>query len=145
MVLPTLLHSNPDKHILSFRLSAALHSHGVNMRHLFRVLELTEDADVKVLLMVEMVARVVGADIRDKLRRTTRTLPLALESHYLKVLCDRMNLIFGNTMQSVSYWNKKVRKRLWAKFCVHLGPSPSVEIMQRHPYFQRTVSFKVGS
>ncbi len=43
---------------------------------------------LKALLLVEMVARVVVADIRDKLRRTTRTLPLALESQYLKVaLC----------------------------------------------------------
>jgi hypothetical protein len=85
--LETLLRSNSDKVITSFRLSAALHSHGVNVRHLFRVMECSRDPALVALVMVEMCARVVVCDVRDKLRRTTRTLPMPIvEAHFIKVL-----------------------------------------------------------
>ncbi len=41
--LEALLRSHSDKLITNFRLSAALHSHGVNVRHLFRVLQCAQD------------------------------------------------------------------------------------------------------
>lgn len=152
--LASLLRSNADKVITSFRLSAALHSHGVNVRHLFRVYQCTTDASLRALIMVEMAARVIVADIRGKMRRTTRALPMAMvEAHYVKILwyarafvcgatrsalvlgSTRINLVFGNTLASVGYWNKLVRKRVWAKFCLHLGQTPSAEVCVEHPQF----------
>lgn len=41
--LEALLRSHSDKLITNFRLSAALHSHGVNVRHLFRVFQHAKD------------------------------------------------------------------------------------------------------
>lgn len=50
--LEALLRSHSDKLITNFRLSAALHSHGVNVRHLFRVLEFASDSTFRGALFV---------------------------------------------------------------------------------------------
>lgn len=144
--LDQLLQANVKKSILSFRLSPVLHSHGVNVRHLFRVLEHCQSSAARALIWVEMVARVVVGDIRDKLRRTTRIMPLSMvETHYLAVLCARINVIFGNTARSVMYWNNFVRRKVWKKFCLHLGPRASLEVQGKHRPFVVGGSFKILS
>ena len=144
--IENLLHLNADKTITSFRLSAALHGLGINVRHLFRVYENLQSKQAKALIMAEMVTRVIVQDIRDKLRRTTRSLSVSMvEAFYLKVLCGRMNIIFGNSQKSITYWNKCVRKRLWTKFCQHLGTKPSIEDLQRYPIFSKHVAFKIAT
>lgn len=144
--LESVLQFKSNLSVTQFRMSSMLHSNGVNVRHLFRVYEHTKGKTAKALVLVEMVSRVIVSDLRRKLRETTRKLEVSmLEGFYLKVLEERLNLVFGNSPRSTCYWNKLVRKQLWQKFCLHLGPKITFDAVQRFPMLARTCSFKAAS
>jgi hypothetical protein len=92
-----------------------------------------------------MAARVICIDVRRKLREVSRKLQVSIgEGAYLKALSEKMNLIFGNSPESTAYWNKHVRRKIFEKFCHHLGPIDG-ETLQLYPMFSRSISFKVAT
>ena len=143
--LENILDSRGNYVITSFRLSSMLHSSGVNVRHLFRIFDHLTSKTARAVVLVEMAARVVSLDIRRKFRAVARNGQASLsESNFLRVLTDRINLVFGSSTHSTAYWNKYIRKTIWDKFCIHWH-ADKAEALIRYPMLSRNVSFRAAS
>lgn len=100
----------------NFRLTEAVHSRGINIRHLGILRSHMVDQDGRTLLFVEMCARVVKNNLRLRLRERMRKLKLPLEEPYHRLVIDYMNLVIGHNDQSEEYWAKNLKTSLVRKF-----------------------------
>ena len=113
--------------LFDFRLTETIHSKGINCRYLGKkkkrkvqskfAEELPEgllrnqvtNEDARMLLLVEIVARVIKNNLRLRLRMKSEILRQPLEEPYRRLLIDYFNMIFGNTPHSEAYWNTHLK------------------------------------
>jgi len=112
----------------TFRLTETVHSHGVNIRHLGRVVsELRKLSHpmrqiATVLLLCEITARAIKNMIRRKLRETMRNLQVILEEPYRRVVVEYLNVVFGNSKASTTYWDEQLKCEVNAMYPEALSP-----------------------
>jgi hypothetical protein len=106
-----------------FRVTAHIHSNGINIRHCGHLISLIENIDhphndsTTFIVHIEMVARILKCLIRVKLRTKMQELKLPLEEPYRCLLVDFLNLVFGQSLESTSFWNTTIKSYLASKFC----------------------------
>lgn len=92
------------------------------IRHIGLLLEHVRDDDqfqeVKTLLVVEALGRVLKNLLRSKLRRKMEELKQPLEAPYRNLIVRFLNLVFGKSRQSTVYWNVTLKQELKTKFSV---------------------------
>lgn len=95
-----------------------LHWHGINIRHLGAVRECirTENATLRSLLLNLMVSRVLKNMSHHRLRMKMRELRYAGEVPYQQCLVTFMNLVFGTSTESLSFWNNHIKHALVYQF-----------------------------
>lgn len=95
-----------------------LHWHGINIRHLGAVRECirSENATLRSLLLNLMVSRVLKNMSHHRLRMKMRELRYAGEVPYQQCLVTFMNLVFGTSTESLSFWNNHIKYALVYQF-----------------------------
>lgn len=95
-----------------------LHWHGINIRHLgaVRACVRTENATLRSLLLNLMVSRVLKNMSHHRLRMKMRELRYAGEVPYQQCLVTFMNLVFGTSAESLSFWNMHIKHALIYQF-----------------------------
>ena len=89
-----------------------------------------------------MVARILKCLIRVKLRTKMQELKLPLEEPYRCLLVDFLNLVFGQSLESTSFWNTTIKSYLASKFCYNILILPHTRSYTRfltvhRPYHKR--------
>jgi hypothetical protein len=109
---------------ISFRLTEAVHSHGINVRYLGLVyMSLTTMPQVqyrdtcRALVFIEMLARVIKNDLRQRLRERMKKVKKPLEEPYRRLVIEFLNIVFGTTPESVEYWDNQLLHALHVKVC----------------------------
>eukprot|EP01116_Phalansterium_solitarium_P015791 TRINITY_DN3523_c0_g1_i5.p1 TRINITY_DN3523_c0_g1~~TRINITY_DN3523_c0_g1_i5.p1 ORF type:complete len:415 (+),score=117.56 TRINITY_DN3523_c0_g1_i5:261-1505(+) len=105
-----------------FRLTEAIHSRGINARYLGRIRAEIADADFRAIILVDIVARVIKNNLRTRLRAKMKQLKKPMEEPYRRLVVNYMNLIFGHTGQSDSYWSGTIRDDITRNFTQALTP-----------------------
>lgn len=106
-----------------FRVTPHIHSTGINIRHCGHLISLIKNIEhphndsTIFIVHIEMVARILKCLIRVKLRTKMQELKLPLEEPYRCLLVDFLNLVFGNSPESTSFWNTTIASYLTSKFC----------------------------
>lgn len=117
-VLAAILGNQVDLEIVN--IPGCLHRNGVNLRFLGRVLAVTESQPVRILLLVEAVARVLKNDLRNRLRRTMARLKIPLEAPYRALVVKLLNRVFYEVQtrapSSVRYWHSFIKKQAINRF-----------------------------
>jgi tetratricopeptide (TPR) repeat protein len=122
-----------------FKLTQLLHSHGINMRHAGRVLQLvrarlgdrkhrmqaSELNDLQLLLMVEIVARCVKNQLRLLQRERMREIRVPLEQPYSKLVVDQLNVVLGRSSRSVQHWSGSLKALMVDAFSSKAGLTAS--------------------
>jgi hypothetical protein len=85
-----------------------------------------ESTDLKMMLLVEMLARLLKTQIRQSLRETMRKLKVPLEQPYRRLVVDYLNLVFGESAKSDRYWDLRLKKKLLQKFARALTPAETL-------------------
>lgn len=120
-----------------FKLTQLLHSYGTNVRHAGRVLQLlrartsererrlhsVEYRDLRLLMMVEMLARCVKNELRLLMRERMREIRVPLEQPYSQLVIDQLNRVFGRSSRSTLYWSNVLKRRLLESFACDAGLS----------------------
>lgn len=105
-----------------FHLPEAIHAKGICMRHIGLLLSHLRDPEqfheVRVLLVIEAIARVVKNKLRAKLRKKMQRLKQPLEAPYRRLVINFMNLVFGRTRRSDTFWNTTIKADLRQNFAV---------------------------
>lgn len=97
-----------------------LHRYGVNLRHSGRVRQLVKEPIPNFCLLQEMVERCLQCDYNKRMREEMRTQANLVETPFLKLTTDFLNLIFGNTTESTKYWNRELKSLLMYKYAESL-------------------------
>eukprot|EP01130_Rhizamoeba_saxonica_P016324 TRINITY_DN7530_c0_g1_i1.p1 TRINITY_DN7530_c0_g1~~TRINITY_DN7530_c0_g1_i1.p1 ORF type:complete len:885 (-),score=187.58 TRINITY_DN7530_c0_g1_i1:58-2367(-) len=88
-----------------FRITEAVHSYGINCRHLGFVRKHVTNWEFKKIVLIEIIARAIKNNLRFRLREKVKQLKLPLEEPYIRLVADYLNMVFGNTKQSDDYWD----------------------------------------
>lgn len=87
------------------KLPEILHREGINIRHLGRVRAKVVTKRWRDALLVEILGRVIKNVIREKLRLQMETLKHPGLVPYLQTILEYLNLVFGNSAASTTYWS----------------------------------------
>eukprot|EP01105_Mastigella_eilhardi_P006715 TRINITY_DN1826_c0_g1_i6.p1 TRINITY_DN1826_c0_g1~~TRINITY_DN1826_c0_g1_i6.p1 ORF type:complete len:782 (-),score=188.43 TRINITY_DN1826_c0_g1_i6:545-2770(-) len=115
-----------------------LHASGINVRCLGRVfneVENMKDEYWQARILIEMVSRVVKDKVNSLLRHKMRELCQPGEAAYRRVVIERLNVVFGSSEASVSYWDGPVSRHLARKFPPFAAagtPAPAGDHLRRH-------------
>mmetsp|Transcript_6269 Transcript_6269/g.8328 ORF Transcript_6269/g.8328 Transcript_6269/m.8328 type:complete len:1027 (+) Transcript_6269:734-3814(+) len=112
-------HATGEK-VENFRLTESLHSHGINVRHLGRLiaavsnLSSTEgpsehERSAVTLVLCEVCARVIKNRIRARLRETMRRFKVVLEEPCRRAAVDYLNLVFSDNFKSTEHWDTQIK------------------------------------
>lgn len=101
-----------------FSLLAVLHQGGVNCRYLGLVRRHVDVAhtSLRVLLLVEMAARVIKCEVRQVLRRCLEATRLPLEDARRAAVVRHLNRVFGDSDDTATYWSSELPAAMAAKF-----------------------------
>ena len=106
------------------RFISYLHQAGINIRHLGMLRCHVRTPSIREFLLVEMLARVLKADMRQRWRELMATVHHMAHSQghhigegaYRRATLEFINLIFLRGTDSTRYWQRRVRGRLLSKF-----------------------------
>jgi tetratricopeptide (TPR) repeat protein len=104
------------RHGWDFSLQSVLHSRGANLRYLGLLRSHVRDPELRDLILVEMVARVVKTELREKMRAVLQQSVLPLEDPRRQAVISHLNVVFGNSDQARLYWGEHLKTRLMDKF-----------------------------
>eukprot|EP01132_Coremiostelium_polycephalum_P009238 gene9238-11318_t len=102
--------------VYSFPITERLHRSGVNVRYLGYLRLGCNSLDMKSLIFIEMCARVVKQQLRQKLRFKMKQAKIPLEAPYRRLIIAYLNRILGISDKSDLFWNEKMKKYLLKKF-----------------------------
>jgi tetratricopeptide (TPR) repeat protein len=122
------------RHGWDFSLQSVLHSRGANLRYLGLLRSHVRDPELRDLILVEMVARVVKTELREKMRAVLRKSVLPLEDPRRQAVISHLNVVFGNSDQARMYWGDHLKTRLMEKFERALSAEelkPTYDLKQR--------------
>eukprot|EP01091_Cochliopodium_minus_P016198 TRINITY_DN5993_c0_g1_i1.p1 TRINITY_DN5993_c0_g1~~TRINITY_DN5993_c0_g1_i1.p1 ORF type:complete len:1174 (+),score=399.27 TRINITY_DN5993_c0_g1_i1:76-3597(+) len=102
--------------IYDFRLTEVVHSNGINMRYMGLIIKKMGRHKYKDAILVNMIARIIKNQIRALLRKEMYKEKLAIDEPYRIAVMDFLNLIFGNTEESVKFWSEVIVSQLKEKF-----------------------------
>lgn len=90
-----------------------------------RVRSLCKLPELRGLILVEVVARLLKSLMRLHLREMMKKLRVPLEQPYRRFAVDYLNLVFGSSEKSTRYWSERLKPKLRAKFsdCLTLEES----------------------
>src|SRR3990167_11307817 len=106
----------------SVQLCNYLHSNGINLRYLGELRNQTllhGDDYWASLLLIEMVSRVIKDEIRCMLREKMKEIKHPGEGAYKREIVARLNILFGNTRNSLLHWNTRVYPVLLEKYEIY--------------------------
>jgi hypothetical protein len=115
------------------RLKDCFHAKGVNLCFAGAVRHYVQSDTIKMLLLIEMIARVVKIVARERIRNKMRDLRVPLEQPYRRVVVDYLNTVFGNGAESRAYWAGSLKRRLHKSFMFGLSDresQPSFDLQQ---------------
>eukprot|EP01125_Pyxidicula_operculata_P011059 TRINITY_DN3612_c0_g1_i10.p1 TRINITY_DN3612_c0_g1~~TRINITY_DN3612_c0_g1_i10.p1 ORF type:complete len:1231 (+),score=183.36 TRINITY_DN3612_c0_g1_i10:494-3694(+) len=105
-----------------------LHREGINIRHLGLVRSHVKNPEIRQLILIEMIARLVKNVLRKKWRDQMKKQPSASEEPCKKVAVKYLNLVLGNDERSKLYWQFELKQQLCEKF---LGALENHELTAR--------------
>ena len=105
-----------------FPLTEAIHSKGICLRHIGLILYNVRDEEefkiVKIVLVIEAIARVLKNKLRGLLRRKMKSLKQPLEAPYRHLVVKFLNLVFGTSQASEEFWQNIIKPQLKSKFVI---------------------------
>jgi hypothetical protein len=104
----------------SFRLTETIHSRGVNCRYLGLIRRHIEEQEFRLIILIEILARVIKNNLRLKLRLKMQSLKRPLEEPYRRLVIKYLNLIFGDSAASEAYWNDHLKLDMKRNFIMSL-------------------------
>ncbi len=104
----------------NFRLTETIHSKGINCRYLGLVRRALEDPDFRTIVLIDILARCIKNNLRLKLRLRMKILKKPLEEPYRRLVIKYMNLCFGNSAASNTYWNDSLKSDIKRNFILAL-------------------------
>ena len=93
-----------------------MHKEGVNLRHLGLVRSHVSHADVKQILLLEMLTRVITHKLREILRKKMEQIKMPSVEPYKQEIARYFNLILGNRPESDRYWKIEIKELLVEKY-----------------------------
>jgi len=102
--------------IYTFPITERLHRSGVNVRYLGYIRQSCQSLDMKSLIFIEMCARVVKQQLRQKLRFKMKQAKIPLEAPYRRLIVAYLNRLLGISDKSDLFWNTKMKRYLIRKF-----------------------------
>ncbi|KYQ93360.1 Histidine kinase A [Tieghemostelium lacteum] len=102
--------------VYNIPLTERLHKSGINVRYLGHVRQHCNSLDMKSLIFIEMCARVVKQQLRQKLRSKMAKAKIPLEAPYRRLIIAYLNRILGISDRSDLFWNERMKKYLMKKF-----------------------------
>eukprot|EP01133_Synstelium_polycarpum_P015910 gene15910-18908_t len=102
--------------VYHFPIAERLHKSGVNVRYLGHVRQRVEAPDMQSLIFVEMCARVVKQQLRQKLRYKMKQAKIPLEAPYRRLIVAYLNRLLGTSDKTDQFWNERMKKYLIKKF-----------------------------
>jgi hypothetical protein len=90
------------------QLISDMHLRGINVRYLLLLYKNLNENYNKILVLIELVARVVKKHVEEK----WRDLKSDKADDYQKVILDFLNLVFGNTNESIAYWENNIKETM---------------------------------
>ena len=101
-------------------LPECLHRNGVNLRYIGLIFNLIQDRTLKMVLLIEAIARILKNDLRRRLRRKMAHLQLPFEAPYRALVVQFLNRVFYHTVlgspASLRYWKSFIAKQGLNKF-----------------------------
>ena len=110
------LNSMEDREVDKLNLKEVLHESGINLRYLGNLRHEVKREDIKQMILVEMVARIIKHELRSKMRQQMRELKLPLEHSCREMVIDHLNLVFGKTPESEEHFNHSIKEHLLRNF-----------------------------
>ena len=107
------------------RIKDVFHAKGVNLCFIGVVRFYVHTDAIKMLLLIEMIARVIKIVARERIRNKMRELRVPLEQPYRRVVIDYLNTVFGNGADSRAYWAGSLKRRLHKSFTFGLSHAES--------------------
>ena len=107
------------------RFISYLHQAGINIRLLGVLRSHVTTPALRDVLLVEMLARVLKSDMRQRWRDKMATYKYISDGVYRRCSIDFVNLIFCRSEHSTRYWQTNIKRQLSEKFNHSLTPEES--------------------
>lgn len=88
-----------------------MHQAGINIRFMGRVRSHLLRPDLRRILLLDMVARLLKTHLNAALRKKMEEVRLSLEEPYKTVVADFFNRLTQESEVSSNYWNKDLKAR----------------------------------
>ena len=105
-----------DRDVAELNLKEALHEAGINLRYLGNLRHEVKREDIKQMILVEMIARIIKHELRSKMKQQMRELKLPLEHSCREMVIAHLNLVFGKSPESEYHFNHSVKEHLLRNF-----------------------------
>lgn len=140
-----------NKNTIKINISERMHGAGINLRYLgqvyYHLLPKLEELSPSIqfefnqYFLTEAVARVCKNDLSSRLRDKMFELRVPLEIPYRVLVVSFLNLIFGETPESIEYWDTKIKNDLFVHFSFHLLANKKLAFdFRRSTLFQQASS-----
>jgi hypothetical protein len=93
-----------------------MHRYGINVRHLGRVRARAKVPELRRAILVEMLSRVIKANLRTRWRQLMEKHPGAEEESYKHTTAKYLNLVLGQSDKSALYWQFELQPHIVTKY-----------------------------
>lgn len=93
-----------------------MHRKGLNIRYLGLIRSATKMPELKYVTFIEMTARLLKTNLRQRWRQLMQKEPSAEEESFKEVTAKYLNLVLGQNEKSSLYWQFELKPQLCAKF-----------------------------
>lgn len=97
-------------------LISEMHREGLNLRYMGRIRKISTNKDLRKVLLVEMISRVLKNTLKKKWRNLMKKNPKCEEESYKLITAKFLNIALGSSNESSIYWQFHVKPELIQKF-----------------------------
>ena len=97
----------------------SLHRQGINIRRIGLLRSLLSGTSWADMLLVEMIARSNKWVLRELLRNVAKSTALPADVPFKEIVVKHLNVLFGDSSESVDFWRNEITQQIRAKFGTH--------------------------
>lgn len=121
-----------------------MHREGINLRYMGKIRKEAKSKELKRVILVEMIARVLKNTLRRKWRNLVKKNPECGEESYKHVTAKFLNRALGESNESFIYWQFYVKPAIVAKFADGLSHKElSIEAELRETELLKNILLRV--
>ena len=133
--------NNNEINIEINRIKQLMHKQGINLYFMGILRSHLNNPQNKKQILIEIISRTIKHSINDRLRFKMEELKLSLQRPLIAVIVDYLNLLFGNSLESNTYWNSEIKKSISDQYPMSLSDDELLSIFNLKSYISENDGF----